>query len=339
MSIRRLLLPLLLLPVFISCRPGIREREEMGTDAQWFSLDSGAVVLVSPFDGSRDTIRTDSPMRELVCMSTSYIGYLSAIGAEEVVAGVSGVNYVSNPLVRSRAKEVGYDAAPDYEGILALHPDLVVAYTVSATEPRYLSVLRSLGIRVALVQDHLESHPLARAGYIRLFGALTGRRAAADSVYAAVCDAYEALRVKDGPRKNVLVNIPYGDQWYIPGGDNYMTRLIGDAGGTVLGAVPGERESSVISVEGAYALAREAEVWLHPGWCRTREDLLSAHPLFSAFPLDRMRIFNNNRRQVAGGGNDFWESGAARPDRVLDDLVRIFRGESADSLMYYLELR
>ncbi len=28
----------------------------------------------------------------------------------------------------------------------------------------------------------------------------------------------------------------------------------------------------------------------------------------------------------SGGGNDFWESGAVRPDLVLEDLVRIFNG-------------
>lgn len=338
MSLRRLLFLLLLTLPLISCRRGIGGGEDPGTGARWFSLDSNAVVLISPFDGSRDTIPTGRPVRSLVCMSTSYVGYLSAIGAEDAVTGVSGLSYVSNPSVRERAVEVGYDAAPDYEGILSLRPDLVVAYTVSAAEPRFLGVLRSLGVRVALVNDHLESHPLARAEYIRLFGALTGRRPMADSVYAAVCKAYENLRVAGGPRKKVLVNIPYGDQWFIPGGGNYMTRLIGDAGGLVLGAQPGESESSVISVEKAYSLAQEADVWLHPGWCKSRTDLLSAHPLFSGFPIDRMLIYNNNRRQAPGGGNDFWESGAARPDLLLKDLVRVFRGEDTDSLTYYLKL-
>ena len=159
MSLRRLLFLLLLTLPLISCRRGIGGGEDPGTGARWFSLDSNAVVLISPFDGSRDTIPTDRPVRSLVCMSTSYVGYLSAIGAEDAVTGVSGLSYVSNPSVRERAVEVGYDAAPDYEGILSLRPDLVVAYTVSAAEPRFLGVLRSLGVRVALVNDHLVRGP------------------------------------------------------------------------------------------------------------------------------------------------------------------------------------
>ncbi len=339
MSLRRLVLTILSWIVCFSCRPVHEGSLQDESHARWFSLDSNAVVLVSPFDGSRDTIPTERPMRRLVCMSTSYIGYLSSFGAEDAVVGVSGLQYVSDSSVRARAVDVGYDALPDYERILSLRPDLVVAYSVSSVQPRYLGVLRSLGIRVALVSDHLESHPLARAEYIRLFGALTGRRAEADSVYAAVCASYRARMVRNGPRKKVLVNMPYGDQWYIPGGDNYMTRLIMDAGGEVLGAVQGESESSVISVEKAYSLAQDADFWIHPGSSRTRANLLSAHPLFDAFPTGKMRIFNNIRRMEPGGGNDFWESGAARPDLVLGDLVRIFGGETTDSLYYYLELK
>jgi hypothetical protein len=35
-----------------------------------------------------------------------------------------------------------------------------------------------------VLYDHLEDHPLARAEYVRLFGALTGRIDKADSFFA-----------------------------------------------------------------------------------------------------------------------------------------------------------
>lgn len=35
-------------------------------------------------------------------------------------------------------------------------------------------------------------------------------------------------------------------------------------------------------------------------------------------------IHNNIARMNAAGGNDFWESGAVRPDIILSDLVAIF---------------
>ena len=299
--------------------------------AQWFrTLDSLSVVVYSPYGGA-DTLR--GPMESFVCMSSSYVGYLDAIGAAGTVKGVSGLSFIGTPGVD--AVEVGYDAALDYEAILRVKPDLFITYTVSAVEPPYLGKLRELGVRTVILSEHLESHPLARAEYVKLFGALTDRSAAADSVFAAVRDRYLSL-VREPSGAKVLLNIPYADIWYIPGGDNYMTRLIRDAGGEVLGAVPGRQESSTISVEKAYEYAQEAGFWLNTGWCNTRRQLLDANHIFGEFNIPE--VWNNTLQTTPGGGNMFWETGPVRPDLVLEDLLSIFDGTEPDSLNYYLRV-
>ena len=305
--------------------------------AQWFSLTDSSVVISSPFGGVGDTLSTARPFTRFICMSTSTVACLEAIGADSLVRGVSGLDFVSDALVRTHAAEVGYDAQPDYETILRLQPDLLLTYTVSSAEPPAIQKLRSLGIRVLVLYDHLEKHPLARAEYVRLLGALTGRRAEADSVFAAVRDRYAALAQPSDHPVKVLMNIPYGDQWYIPGSDNFLSQLTRDAGGTVLGARPGP-ESSTVSVEEAFALSADADLWLHPGWCRTKAQLRSVHPFFADFPVFDKPVYNNTLRQTPAGGNDFWESGAVRPDLILADL-RAILSASADSLHYYFELR
>ena len=156
--------------------------------AQWFSLTDSSAVVHSPFGGPDDTLSTARPFTRFVCMSSSTVACLAAVGTDSLVRGVSGLAFVSDPLVRARASEVGYDAQPDYETILRLQPDLLLTYTVSSAEPPAMEKLRSLGICVVSLYDHLETHPLARAEYVRLVGALTGRRALADSVFAAVRD-------------------------------------------------------------------------------------------------------------------------------------------------------
>ena len=329
----------LLVLVLTACaRPVERET---GESAAWFHLtEDGAVVTVSPYDGTADTLRLDTPVRSLVCMSTSYIGFLEEIGEEKVVTGVSGCSFVTNPTVREHAVEVGYEAAPDYERILSLHPDLVITYTVSSVLPTYIVKLRSLGIRVLILYEHLEPHPLGKAEYVRLFGALTGKQEAADSAFSAVRAAYERLALPDDipSRKRALVNIPYGDQWYIPGAENYLTRLIRDAGGEILGAAAGTGQSTTVSVEKAFALSREADVWLHPGLCRTKAELRAVHPLFGDFPVIRKPVYNNILRYESGGGNDFWESGAMHPEWILEDLITILHPDlsSGAPLHYYL---
>lgn len=299
--------------------------------AQWFrTLDSASVVVYSPYGGA-DTLR--GPLESIICMSSSYVGYLDAVGAASAVKGVSGLGFIGTPGLD--AVEVGYDAALDYEAILRLEPDLFITYTVSAVEPPYLAKLRELGVRTVVLSEHLESHPLARAEYVKLFGALTGHYSLADSVFAAVRDRYLSL-VREPSGAKVLLNIPYADIWYIPGGDNYMTRLIRDAGGEVLGAVPGRQESSTISLEKAYQYALKADFWLNTGWCNTRRQLLQANHIFSEFSIPE--VWNNNLQTTPGGGNMFWETAPVRPDLVLEDLVQIFTGTASDSLNYYLKV-
>ena len=291
-------------------------------------------------------------MDNIICMSSSNVAALAAIGADSLISAVSGIGYISNENIRARSAgtdkpvyDIGYEAALDYERILSLKPDLLVSYTVSGAEPPYLLKLRELGVPVLVLHDHLENHPLARAEYVRLFGALTGQSAKADSVFCSVkerylslCDMAERERVP-----KVLINIPYGDIWYVPGEESYMACLVRDAGGEILGAESGTSFSGTISMEKAYMLSSQADVWLNPGYCRTREELASVHKLFPSFgPLAKnLDIYNNTLRTTPEGGNDFWESGAVRPDLILEDLMSIFgtHQKSEDSLKYHFKLQ
>ena len=266
---------------------------------------------------------------------------------------------LSEPAGRSRSAiaDVGYDAAPDYEKIVALRPDVVLTYAVSGAKSPFEVKLEQLGIKVFTVNEHLERHPLARAAYIRLFGALTGQMAAADSVLNAVKENYNTI-AKDianrhVPPRKVLLNIPYNDQWFVPSTENYLSAMISDAGGIVLGSESGKSASSVMSVEKAYSLSKEADCWLNVGWCHSREDLLGVNSIFKnmlgniernaqelgygSYPV----VWNDNKRVNPKGGNDIWQSGVARPDLVLRDLATILHPDNqgeADKTIYYRQI-
>lgn len=311
--------------------------------ASYFEVQDSIVKVISPYDRSIDTLRVSEPMCRIICMSSSSVAALAAIGAGEAVSAVSGLRYMTDKGLHERGvPDIGFENSLDYETILSLNPDILVAYTVSGTEPQYLSKLRSLGIRVLVIHDHLEQHPLARAEYVRLFGALTGRLDAADSVFSAVRDRYESLAASVGSNEpvKVLMNIPYGDAWYIPGAENYMSRLVDDAGGEVLGTEPGESRSRVVSMEEAYAFSLDADMWLNPGHCRSVSELVSTHHFFDRFgPVVKgLPVYNNTLRTTEEGGNDFWETGAVRPDLILEDLVSIFSETPSDSLNYFFRL-
>ena len=323
--------------------------------ARYFDIldgDEAGIISISPYNGHRDTLKLDSAVDNIVCMSSSNVAALAALGADSLISAVSGIDYISNEHIRARAGnadnpvyDVGYEASLDYERILSLDPDILVTYTVSGAEPPYLLKLRELGIPVLVLHDHLEDHPLARAEYIRLFGVLSGRRTKADSVFLSVKERYQSLcgQVCREKVTKVLLNIPYGDIWYVPGEDSYMSCLIRDAGGEVLGAKKGTSLSGTINMEKAYTLSAEADIWLNPGHCRTRTELASVYKLFPNFgPMAKgLPIYNNTLRTTPEGGNDFWESGAMRPDLILEDLMSIFgtHHKSEESLKYHFELR
>lgn len=332
--------------------------EDYGSSCEYASYfdipDSASVVTISPYDGHRDTLRIDGPMDNIICMSSSHVAALAAIDADSLISAVSGIRYLTDKRLRDRFDgvcgrplyDIGYENSLSYETVLSLKPDLLVAYTVSGSEPQYLVKLRSLGIPVLVIHDHLEEHPLARAEYVRLFGVLAGRRHIADSVFNEVRNRYEQVRRSVGAcvtGKKVLLNIPYGDAWYVPGQDSYMARLISDAGGEVLGSVAGSSRSGVISTEQAYLLSKDADIWLNPGYCSSRVELSSVHQLFPSFgPLAKgLPIYNNTLRTTPEGGNDFWESGVMRPDLILSDLMTIFGSADVTSeqdLHYFFPL-
>lgn len=346
------------------CRPRVQS-DTVVTDtgceyAGYFSIiysssdssDVRGVVSISPYNGDMDTLYIDSPMDEIVCMSTSGVASLAAVGADSAIVAVSGLKYISDPKVRSMGgsasgmiRDIGYESSLDYETILGLSPDVVVAYTVGSAESPALTKLRRLGLRVFVVYDHMEHHPLARAEYVKLFGAMTGRLDVAEEFFADVRDRYLCNCVQSvSDTRKVLLNIPYADVWYVPGEENYMSRLIRDAGGEVLGAATGSSASGSISLEEAYRLSLQADVWLCPGHCRSRMQLSSVHHLFPSFgPLmNNLPIYNNTRRSNPAGGNDFYESGSVRPDLILQDLRAILSRPSdetgARDLTYFISL-
>lgn len=300
------------------------------------------------------------PVKSCVAMSTTYLPHLGVLGCAEVVKAASGTAFVYDGnfrelITKGVIHDIGSETAPDYEKILSLKPDLILAYGVSGSDNSYIRKFRSLGVKVLVINDYLENDPLAKLEYIKLFGALTGRQAAADSIFGR--KSLDYLRVKKlvedatgqggsaGNRTKVLMNLPYKDIWYIPGAENYMAKLVKDAGGEILGAKEGVSISSRESFERMYSLGMGADVWIHLNSLSRKDAISAENRLYANFPLFKNgRLFNNTKRMSAGGGSDFWESGSLNPDIILSDLVQIFHPEIAREhfpereLVYYLPL-
>lgn len=287
-----------------------------------------------------------TPVKKVVCMSTSHISFLSALKETNSIVAVSGARYVSDSTVRASIKnndikDIGYEASVNYEMLYNLNPDVVFIYGISGEDNQYIDKIRESGIPVVPVGDYLEHHPLGKAEYLKFFGYFFDKQKSADSLFSAICQRYleAANKVKDiKKRPLILLNAPLKETWYIPGEDNYMTRLINDAGGKVLLSKKGESHSYAHSIETVIKESYKADLWLNPNNYRSIDELLDSNPMFRELPvIKKGLVFNNIKRTTPGGGSDFWESGVIEPDVILNDLINIIHPEYGNKkeLEYY----
>lgn len=284
-----------------------------------------------------------APVRRVVCMSSSYVAMFDAVGCGSRVAGVSGAGFISTPSVREgidsgRVADVGYGAGVDFELLTALEPDIVLIYGVADENRSLADKLGELGIPCGYMGDYTESSALGKAEWMVVAGELCDRRPLAESLLDKTAARYDSVREAAAAavhRPKVILNAPYRDVWFMPGDKSYIVSMLRDAAGECLTSGSGDM-SLPVAGEKAFAMLLEADVWLHPGQVSTLGELAAQNPQFMQVPaVESGRVFNNNLRSTPAGGSDFWESGAVRPDVVLQDLVRILHPELSDGIAPY----
>lgn len=298
-----------------------------------------------PEDFSGQVLQGDA--ERIVAMSTTNVAMLDAVDAADRVVGVSGIDYISNQVVRARRDsvgDVGYEGNVNYELLLSLDPDIVLLYGVNGASSME-GKLAELGIPYIYVGDYLEEAPLGKAEWLVALAEFVGKRESGKKVFAEIPVKYNALkhRVADAAPEApaVMLNTPYGDSWVMPSTKSYVVRLISDAGGKYIYGKDTDNSSMPVDLEEAYLLASQADVWINVGMANSLDDVAGMCPKFTDTNCFREgNVYNNNARATAAGGNDFWESAVVNPDIVLRDLVKIFHPELVEEdLVYYKKLK
>ncbi len=293
-------------------------------------------------------------VRRIVCMSSSYVAMLAELEAVDRIVAVSGLAYVSDDSVAARRAaiaEVGYESNIDYERLVGVAPDLVLFYGLDGLNPMEAK-LRELSIPFVYMGDYLEENPLGKAEWIVAVAEMLDDREAGEAVFCGLAPRYEALKARvdsaeaaapkaAGFRPKVMLNIPYGESWFMPADGSYAVRLIRDAGGHYLYGQNHGTRSVPVDMETAMLLTAEADVWCGFGSLTTVAELKRLLPNAAGMPcVAAGRVYNDNKRLNAAGGNDYWESGIMHPDLVLRDWVKILHPELVPEaeFVYYRQL-
>ena len=283
----------------------------------------------------------------IVAMSSTHIAMLDAVGEAGRVVGVSGIDYISNPVIsanRDSNGDVGYAGNINYELLLSLDPDLVLLYGVNGASSME-GKLNELGIPFMYVGDYLEESPLGKAEWMVALSEVVGKRTEGEQVFGGIPVRYNDLKkrvadtVLDAP--SVMLNTPYGDSWFMPSTESYVARLVKDAGGDYIYKKNTGNASLPIDLEEAYKLTSEADMWLNVGMANTLDELRISYPKFSDTRcFSNGSVWNNNLKTTAAGGNDYYESAVVNPDILLRDLVKIFHPELVEEdFVYYKQLK
>lgn len=289
---------------------------------------SGFELLSLPSDSSRLMLRTFAPdtmevvipkggFKRIVAMSSTYVAYLQEADALSVLVGASSPQYLT---AKVDLPDVGYEGAMDYETLLATKPELVLIYGIGGPST-IADKLDALSVPYIYISDFQEQQPLGRAEWQVAVAALAGRDLRTH--FGQIATNYTPAPGS----VPIMLNAPYGGTWFIPGKEGYASQFIADAGGQLRIEQAEGTESQAINEERALVALTEAKVWLCPGQASTLSELKQA------VPKSRFTGTVWNQRP------DFYESGAARPDRVLAELKLIFAGEAPDSLHYFYKLK
>lgn len=121
------------------------------------------------------------PVQKIICMSTTYLSMISILNEDQTVKGISGTDFLyNNDLVRRTENglinDVGYGDNLNKELVIQISPDLVMAYGIGSESAGYLNKIKDLGIRILFNADYLETDPLGKAEWIKVFGVSIAKR-------------------------------------------------------------------------------------------------------------------------------------------------------------------
>lgn len=286
------------------------------------------------------------PVQKIVCMSTTHLAMIKSLGAEHSIKGVSGSEFIYDSILSRNArdgliKDVGYESSLNNELILNIRPDLVMIYGIGSESAGYVGKIRELGVKIMFNADYLETNPLGKAEWIKLFAALYCKEAIADSIFKSVTDLYlkykNEITANACYRPKVMLGLPFRDTWYISPGNSYISTLINDAGGEYLWGKSISAVSMPYGLESVYLRSLEADYWLNTGSAVSKRQIPIIDSRLASIPaFIKGNLYNNNKRLSSAGGNDYWESGTINPHLILKDIAAILHPELyVDHELYY----
>ncbi|HLV15770.1 MAG TPA: ABC transporter substrate-binding protein [Xanthomarina sp.] len=283
------------------------------------------------------------PIKEIVVTSTTHIPALELLEVENTLVGFPGTDYISSENTRTRidngnVRELGKNEGINTEVLLELQPDVVIGFGIDGNNKTFETIRKS-GIPVIYNGEWIEYSPLAKAEWIKFFGALYNKTKEADSIFNSIEKSYleaKSIAIEAKNKPTVLSGAMHKDIWHLPTGTSTEAQILKDANVDYLWSDTTGSGSMSLNFEVVLDKAQNAQFWINPSYYASYEALEKAnshYTKFDAFKSKNMFTFANTKGLT--GGVLYYEMGLARPDLVLKDIIKICHPELLENYTPY----
>lgn len=284
-----------------------------------------------------DTVRT--PLESNLVFTAPHCQLLTELGCQNAITGVCDKDYINIPDIKSRAQadakvahpimDCGSSMQPDIERIIALHPE---ALLISPFENSGgYGKLDKLRIPIIETADYMETSPLGRAEWIKLYGLLLSS-SKADSLFSAIEKEYLQLKAEAAKLPlglSILTERKTGNVWYVPGGKSTMGILLRDAHAKYIFADDQHSGSLSMSPEQIIAKGNQIDAWAlkyFGGNALTKNELLAEYQGYQA-----LKAFQSgNIYETDTSCEPYFELTSFHPEILLREFIILSHPEAGD---------
>ena len=306
-----------------------------------------------------DTVRT--PVERSAVFIAPHCQLMYELGCQQAIRGVCDLNYINIPDVRKRAAsagkasagnafagkafagnassenasaqnsivDCGSSMAPDIERIIALKPEAILVSPFENSGG--YGKLDKLHIPLIEAADYMETSPLGRAEWIKLYGLLLGS-SKADSLFSAIEKEYLQLKAEAAKLPlglSILTERKTGNVWYVPGGKSTMGILLRDAHAKYIFADDQHSGSLSMSPEQIIAKGNQVDVWAFKyfgGNALTKQDLLAEYQGYQA-----LKAFQTGTvYETDTSCEPYFELTSFHPEILLREFIILSHPEAGD---------
>lgn len=272
-----------------------------------------------------------TPVENVIIYTTIHASIWEELHALENVVGICEPEYLTSKkalelLHNGSIHDCGKASSPNVEKIMDIGGEVIIA---SPFEHGGYGQAEKLGIPIIESADYMETHPLGRVEWLKVFGLLSGREKEADSLFNATVSRYNGLKEiasKAVVRPRLMTERKYGSSWFIAGGASYMAVMYEDAGADYIFRDNPDTGSVPYAFENVFEAASDADLWLLKYGMEgsmTYNDLRSEYKPYEDFaPFRNGKIYTCNTVDTP-----YYEYIAIHPDYILADFLHIFHPE------------